>query len=425
MSTLDTRVRDALDQAIIERADVLARQMAPSVAQHDRDGRFAHDHLALLRADGALALTLPTALGGEGFSLSRTLLWQTQLGRVAPATALCLGWHLMALGCLSHTASWPAEAFARLAHDVVHKGHLINILVTERDHGNLMRGAAPGTVARRSAQGWVLQGRKAYCSSAPALAQMVVYARIEGEASYGEFLVPRGEGVHIIDTWDTAGMRATESHDIELRNVWVPDSALVHRYGPGPDRPSSFSIGSRAWGLQLPALYLGIAEAARDEALAFARNYRAASLGGQAVIDAPAVQAKLGEIAFLLTSARSQLYGVAEHWERNPHLQEHLGDAVAVAKVAVGRCATQVVQLAVEIVGGQALSRQHPLERMLRDVQCHRFNPPQADAVLSGLARSLTAATDEAHSPVHAAPSTAPSIRPFATLAQAALATAA
>ena len=75
----------------------------------------------------------------------------------------------------------------------------------------------PWSVARRSAQGWVLQGRKAYCSSAPALAQMVVYARIEGEASYGEFLVPRGEGVHIIDTWDTAGMRATESHDIELR----------------------------------------------------------------------------------------------------------------------------------------------------------------------------------------------------------------
>ena len=53
MSTLDTRVRDALDQAIIERADALARQMAPSVAQHDRDGRFAHDHFALLRADGA------------------------------------------------------------------------------------------------------------------------------------------------------------------------------------------------------------------------------------------------------------------------------------------------------------------------------------------------------------------------------------
>jgi hypothetical protein len=50
------------------------------------------------------------------------------------------------------------------------------------------------------------------------------------------------------------------------------------------------------------------------------------------------------------------------------------------------------VQLAVEIVGGQALSRKHPLERMLRDVQCHRFNPPQADAVMTGLARDTTAA---------------------------------
>ncbi len=393
MTYSDSRIRDAQDQAILERADALARQMAPTVAQHDAAGRFAYDHLELLRSDGALALTLPRSLGGEGLSLYRTVLFQNQLGRVAPATALCLSWHLMALGCLGHSPSWPAKAFAQLARDVVERGDLINILVTERDHGNLMRGAAPATRARRSADGgWLLRGRKAYCSSAPALAQMVVYASIEGEPEFGEFIVPRGDHVHVVETWDSSGMRATASHDIVLDDVLLPESALVHRYGPGPDRPSSFSVGSRAWGLQVPALYLGIAESALQEALAFAGDYRAASFGGKPVIDAPSVQQKLGQIALLLTSARSQLYGVAAQWERSPFWQERMHDEIAVAKVNVGRSAAQAVQLAVEIVGGQALSRQHPLERMLRDVQCHRFNPPQADTVLATLAQATSAA---------------------------------
>lgn len=399
----DTALRDEHDALIVARADAIGALIAPTVAWHDAEGRFPHDHFAVLHSHGMLALPLPPELGGEGLSLYRTLLLQRQLGRHSAATALCLGWHLMALGCLAHTPSWRREDFARLARDVVQRGDLINILVTERDHGNLLRGARPATLARRRAGGgWVLSGHKAFCSSAPALRQMVVYASIEGEDRQGEFLVRLDEvdrqRVRIVaDTWNVTGMRATASHDIVLDAVELPESALVHRFGPGPDQPSSFSVGSRAWGLQLPALYLGIAEAARDEALAFADGYRAASLGGQPVLDAPTVQARLGEIELLLGAARTQLFGLAERWERHPALQERLHDEVAITKVVVGRHALQAAQLAGEIVGGHSLQRHQPIERLLRDVQCHRFNPPQADTVVAGLARDATRAWRAAH----------------------------
>lgn len=391
MTRVDPSLRDDLDAEIVALADALAARLEPTVARHDLAGSFPHDHFALLWREGALALTIPLSLGGRGLSLYRTLLFQQHLGRVAGPTALCLGWHLMAFGALAHRPSWDPAVLARLARDVVERGDLINVLVTERDHGNLLRGAKPATRARRTAQGWVLSGHKAFCSSAPALRQMVVYASVEGEDGSAEFLVPRGEGVRIVEAWDTLGMRATASHDIVFDEVPLPPEALVHRFGPGPDKPSAFSAGSRAWGLQLPALYLGIAEAARDTALGFADDYHAASLG-HAILDAPTVQARLGEIELLLGAARAQLYGLAERWERNPALQERLHDEVAITKVMVGRHALRVVELACEIVGGHSLSRRLPLERLLRDVQCLRYNPPQADTVVDGLARSATTA---------------------------------
>ena len=395
MSSFDPALRDDQDAAIAAMADGLGAQLAPSMAQHDADASFPHEHFALLHRAGVLSLNLPQHLGGRGLGLYRTLLFQQHLGRFAGPTALCLAWHLMALGCLAHNAgrrpTWDERVLARLARDVVEGGQLINILVTEREAGNLLRGAAPATRARRHGGGWVLSGRKAFCSSAPALQQMVVFASIEGEEGQAEFLVPRSERVRIVETWDSLGMRSTASHDIVFDDVPLPAEALVHHFGPGPERPSTFAAGSRAWGLQIPALYLGIAEAARDFALGFADGYRAASLG-HAILNAPNVQARLGEMELRLGAARAQLFGLAERWERNPALQERLHDEVAITKVVVARNAVRSVELATEIVGGHSLHRGHPLERLWRDVRCSAFNPPQADAVIAGLAKTATAA---------------------------------
>lgn len=386
----DPSLRDAEDAEIVALADRIGALLAPTAALYDAEGRFPHEHFEILHRHGALALTIPKAYGGRGLSLYRTLLFQQHLGRAAGPTALCLGWHLMVFGCLSWRPCWPEAALARLARSVVERGHLVNALLTERDAGNLLRGAQARTRARRSGSGWVLSGHKAFCSSAPALKQMVVYARIDGEPGMAEFVVPMGEGVRILETWDSVGMRSTASHDIVFDEVRLPDEALVHRFGPGPDRPGSLAVASRAWGLQVSALYLGIAEAAREFAIRFADKHPLTGQDG-VILDAPAVQARLGEIELLLGAARAQLYGLAERWERYPALQDRLHDEVAITKVTVGRQAVRTVGLANELVGGHSLSRRHPLERLWRDVNCHAFNPPQADHVMAGLARDAIA----------------------------------
>ena len=139
-------------------------------------------------------------------------------------------------------------------------------------------------------------------ASAPALAQMVVYARIEGEASYGEFLVPRGEGVHIIDTWDTAGMRATESHDIELHNVWVPDSAILGVEGRGLALAQSFVHQNR---IRQAASSCGAALYCIDESVKYARERKPF---GEELARNQGIQFPLVELATQVEMLRKQAH---------------------------------------------------------------------------------------------------------------------
>ncbi len=389
MTLADVTLRDASDAAIAALADELAAEIAKTAQHYDLSGEFPHEHFELLRQRGALKLTLPRELGGGGISLYQLLLFQERLARGSGSTALALGWHLMVFGYLSFDLKWQRPAFERLCRDVVQRGDLINVLVTEREAGNLLRGSKPTTVARKTEQGYLIQGRKAFCSAAPGLGQMIVYALVEDEGRVAEFLVPRSDRVRVIDNWNTIGMRSTGSHDVEFDQVLVPHDALLSYIDPG--QSSSFMTGSRAFGLQLSAVYLGIATAARDFALDFADRYHSHSLGGS-ILDTPQVQQKLGEIELLIGAAKTQLYGLAERWERHDAIKHRLNHEVAITKHQVGNHAIRIVELAMGIVGGHALSKDLPLERYFRDVQCGRYNPPQDDMVLANLAKSATAA---------------------------------
>ncbi|WP_084267999.1 acyl-CoA dehydrogenase family protein [Azohydromonas lata] len=383
----DFTLRHPSDEALAAYAEELAAEIGKTARFYDETGGFPSEHFELLRQRGALKLTIPRALGGRGLSLYELLIFQERLAKGSASTALSLGWHLMALGYLSFDLKWPRPAFERLCRGVVQRGDLVNILITERDGGNLLRGGKAATVAHKTSEGYVISGRKAFCSAAPALNQMILYAWDEQAGKTAEFLVPRTPDVHVVENWNSLGMRSTGSHDIEFDGVLVPHEAKLLEIEK--DQPSSFTTGSRAFGLQVAAVYLGIAAAARDFILEFADNRQSPSLGG-AILDAPHAQQKLGEIELLLAASKTQLYGLAELWERHDALKHRLHHEVWTTKYMVTNNAVRIVELAMSIAGGHGLSRDFPLERYWRDVQCGLHNPPQNDMVVSTLAQAAT-----------------------------------
>src|SRR5205807_8312686 len=122
---------------------------------------------------------------------------------------------------------------------------------------------------------FLLAARKLFSSRCPAgdlLVPSAVYEHPETGPAVLHFAVPlKGAGVTILDTWHVMGMRGSGSHDVELKNVFLPDAAISGRREQDKWHMLFHIISMLAFPLIYSA-YLGVAEGARAKALQIARK---------------------------------------------------------------------------------------------------------------------------------------------------------
>lgn len=366
----------------------LADSFAEGAQTADETDGFSFAHIEALQQIGYTAYTVPAEWGGQGVPLYEFVLYQERLAQGDAAIALGLGWHLGVLFDLAEKRPWREEQFAALCRDVVRRGALVNRAATEAASGSPARGGKPRTSAERLPGGYRLNGRKTYTTLSPALDYFIVTAVLEEQET--EFLVPREtEGLSIDPTWRTVGMRGTGSHDLVLDNVTVPEEALVYA------APQAYHQTLNPYLLHIPACYLGIALAARKEAMSFAKAYQPNSLP-HPILYAPNVGQLLGQIDLELSAARHYMYAVAARWDElrgTPEAAE-LGPELAAVKVNALQTALSVVDKTMRIAGAHGLARSHPLQRHYRDVRFGLHNPPMEDQVIAQLGRFAVQETE-------------------------------
>lgn len=379
----DLFVRSEREAQLVNRAAELAARFAKRAPLHDRDGSFPFENFKDLKDSGYVKLTVPREYGGDEISLYELLLIQEQLGRGDGSTALSIGWHMGLVLHYRTIRSWPEELFRSFCLEVVEKGTLLNHFSTERSSGSPSRGGIPQTTAVRTDGGWLISGRKTFSTLSPVLDTFLVSASMAESGQIGEFLVRSLDRIRIEETWNTLGMRATGSHDVILENAFVPDDALIRSYAAG-QKPKESSDAS-AWLLHIPACYLGIAHAARDFAVSFAKQYHPASLPSP-IADLPTVQQQIGLLESELLVARHLMYAIADRWDTDPAGRLKLIPELGLVKYVATNHAISIVDKAMRIVGGASLSRSLPLERMYRDVRAGLHNPPMDENVIRNLA---------------------------------------
>ncbi|MGE7950106.1 acyl-CoA dehydrogenase family protein [Lysinibacillus sp. NPDC093688] len=382
----DVYIRNDREQKLVQYACKLAQQIDKTASKYDESGEFPFEHFKILEDAGYFKLTVPKKYGGEEISLYEMLLVQEQLARGDASTALSVGWHLLTFLNVREAKTWPEPIFAELSRKAVEEGSLLNIINSERGKGNISRGSLPGTIAKKVPGGYIITGEKAFASLAPILKQFTIIAYIEEENVTAEFLITKNDQVEVINTWDAMGMRATGSHDIIFHNTFVPEEALLYTHRP--NELNRFLADGRVYSLEIPAVYLGVAGAARDYAIDFAKNTYSYSLENT-IAHASHVQQKIGEIEILYQTARRTLYSIAAQVEQNSAIKDQLSEDVSIAKYVICNNAIDIVTKAMQVVGGRSLSKTSKLQRLFRDVQCSRFNPPADDVVITQLAKGL------------------------------------
>ncbi len=375
---------------ILAMAGELAERFLPRANEGEWEGRFPYENYRDLHESGYLRLTVPREFGGWGADIVEVALAQARLAQGCPSTALVTTMHLSFLGRIAAGHASSSPTFERICRAVVEQGALINSAVSEPATGSPSRGGRLTTTARRQADGsWLLNGRKTYSTGSVVMQFFLVGCSIEDDAPASANLPPlngtRGNllvacnlpGVRIEETWNSLGMRLSASHDLILENVHLEAEALTNLL----DIPNEIMS---IWGLPLAALYLGIAQGARNEAVRFAKSRRPNSLN-QSIASVPHIQEKVAKMDLALLQSEAVLFGLAEQVLRDP--ASIPASQYAAAKYLATNHALEVTDLAMRLVGGAALSLNLPLQRYYRDVRAGFNNPPMDDVTLTLLSK--------------------------------------
>ncbi|HSI61170.1 MAG TPA: acyl-CoA dehydrogenase family protein [Ideonella sp.] len=359
----------------------LTQRFALAAERHDRAGSFPFENFAELHRHGLVAAVVPLAAGGGGANLATARRIVSAVARGEPATALVLTMSFLQHRLVGRGDSrWSPRLRDELFRSAVADGALVNALRVEPALGSPARGGLPGTVARRTPEGWRLSGHKLYTTGIPALRWLAVWGRSDdAEPLVGTFLVPRdAPGIRVIESWDHLGLRASGSHEVVFEDVLLPldhavDIRPMAEWAGGPE------ADPYAWMIALlGALYDGVAQAARDWLLGFLAQRAPGSLGAP-LATVPRVQQSVGEIDALLWANDALLNGLVQATDAgNPPSATESG----LVKFNVTGNAIRAVDLALQLTGNHGLSRSNPLERHYRDVLCSRIHTPQNDSIL-------------------------------------------
>lgn len=348
--------------------------------ENDLHSKFPYENINWLIKEGYTKTVLPKSYGGEGATPEDVIILQETLGKIDGATALSIGWHMGVVGQIYSENLWDKEIMDEFAEEVLN-GAIVNRAVSEADTGSPTRGARPSTNAKLVGDEYIINGVKTFTTMSQRLTHFLVGAFIPEKEALGFFLIPREtEGLTIAENWNMVGMRATESHDLVLDDVKIDKKYLVEvSKGPRGAVPNP-------WNLHIPAVYLGIAQAARDYAVDFANEYSPGCIEG-VIADIPAVEQNIGNMELELTTARHYIYSVIDKYQNPPITNARINEEIGAAKHVVVNHAIKIIDSAMRIVGAKSLEMERPLQRYYRDIRAGLHNPPMDDITIKKLAK--------------------------------------
>jgi acyl-CoA dehydrogenase len=342
---------------------MLGRDFATRAGAHDHDDSFVAENYAALLEQGAFAAGVPSELGGGGASHAELCQMIRELARHCGSTGLAFSMHTHLVATLAYV--WrtgnkvPEPMLRRVAAEKL-------VLVSSGGSDWL---AGSGTLEKVDG-GFRMSGRKIFSSGVPAgdvlMTTGVYNDPSDGPTVYHFPLSLKAEGVKILDTWRTLGMRGTGSHDVEITNAFLPDAAMQGVRRPaGKWHPFMHTVVLVA----LPvfyAAYVGVAESARERALALAGRRK----------DDPLVAVLAGELENQIVTAQvahDSMVALAKAAKPGPETTS----AALCRRTIVANAVIRAGEKALELGGGAGFYRSAGLERCFRDLQGARYHPVQ------------------------------------------------
>ncbi len=335
-----------------------AKELRPNARRWDEHHEFPAEAVRQLGAMGLMGVAIPAEWGGAGMDAVSYALAMEEISRGCAGTGVIMSVS-NSLYCdpvFKYGTDAQRERFLRPHASGAKLGAFA---LTEPASGS--DAAEMRTVAVRRGDRYVLDGSKNYITNGPQAEHLLVFAmtdRSKGHRGISAFLVPTdAPGLTRGKPDDKVGIRASGSCSIFFEGCAVEESQRLGGEGDGFKIAMATLDGGR---IGIAAQALGIARAALEEAVAYARDRKAF---GQPIAQFQAIQFMLADMATELDAARLLVWRAATLKDRGVR---HSAES-AMAKLYASEMSERVTSRAIQIHGGLGYMRECDAERHWRD----------------------------------------------------------
>jgi len=341
----------------------------PIVEEAAKIGLYSFDFFAQASMNDPTGLTLPLTLeelfwGDAGIGLS---IFGSGLAAAGIASN----------GTPEQVMEWVPQCFGD-GNDI----RIAAYCVSEPDAGSDVSSLKTRAKYDEAKDEWVLNGTKAWATNGGIADLHVVTATVDsslGSRGQASFLVPSGTpGISQGQKYKKMGIRASHTAEVVLDDCRVPGRMLLggkekldaklararERAGAHTGEKQPAMATFEATRPSVAAMAVGIARAAYEEALAYAKERVAF---GKPIIQNQAIAFMLSDMITEIDAARLLVWRAA--WlARNGGYTNAEGSQ---SKLKAGRVAVWVTERAIQIHGGYGYTREYPVERMHRDAKIY------------------------------------------------------
>jgi butyryl-CoA dehydrogenase/acyl-CoA dehydrogenase len=340
---------------------VCADKVAPHAAEVDERAEFPHAAYGALRSGDFHAPHIPEEYGGVGADALATCIVIEEVARACASSSLIPA--VNKLGTMPLLLAGSEDVKRRYLPPVAAGEAMFSYGLSEREAGSDT--AAMRTRATPDGDGWVLSGQKSWITNAGVSEYYTVLAVTDPDGPRGRnvsaFVVERGdEGFTVGPPERKLGIKGSPTCELLFDRVRLPGDRLVGPVGDGLKIALRTLDHTR---ITIGAQAVGIAQGALDHALAYVRERRQF---GRAVAEFQGVQFMVADMAMTLAAARQLVYAAAAKSERDDADLAFFG---AAAKCYAADVAMKITTDAVQLLGGSGYTKDHPVERMMRDAK--------------------------------------------------------
>ena len=355
----------------------VAETVLPVAAAIDSEDRYPKDVIEALAREGYNTVSLAKEHGGAGrpFAFNAAVFEEVSCASGAVGASLITIYLAQRTLELYGSPTIKDRILPRFG-----RGLVASFAMTEASHGSDVHHL--DTKAVRTGGGWVLNGTKSFVTSSSAAEVFVILA--ETERGITSFLVPRdapGVTTRLGEHAATFGLRNGPHLDLVLERVELPGDHLLGEEGRGVKQAAMTLDHSRTLAA---AISIGIARAAFDGALAFARERTAFD---KHVADFQGIQWYFADMLTEIDAARLLVYESARALDRGCEIARFSSEA----KLLASRVATQVAAQAIQICGAKGMLAESPFGRYLRDGKAYEIAGGSSEILKNTIARQLLA----------------------------------